>query len=74
MLEVAQWVVANTPFDRLYIYGDDLPIHVSYGPNQDGQIVRMVAGKSGQRVPRVIAQEAFLQMEPAAMQGELVGR
>lgn len=69
MLEVAQWVVANTPFDRLYIYGDDLPIHISYGPNQDGQIVQMVTGKSGRRVPRVIAQEAFLQMEPDALQG-----
>ena len=32
MLDVARWVVANTPFDRLYVYGPDLPIHVSYGP------------------------------------------
>ncbi|NKN33467.1 DNA phosphorothioation-associated putative methyltransferase [Marichromatium bheemlicum] len=65
MLEVAQWIVANTPFDRLYIYGDDLPIHVSYGPNQDRQIVRMVPSKSGRLVPRVIAPEVFLEMSPS---------
>ena len=41
MLEVAQWIVAHTPFDRLYFYGDDLPIHVSFGPNHDRQVVLM---------------------------------
>ncbi|WP_295400704.1 DNA phosphorothioation-associated putative methyltransferase [uncultured Thiocystis sp.] len=54
MLEVARWIVANTPFDRLYFYGDDLPIHVSHGPNQDRQIVMMSAGKAGRLVPRVV--------------------
>ena len=37
MLEVAQWIVSNLPFDRLYYYGDDKPIHVSFGPNHDQQ-------------------------------------
>ena len=60
MLEVAQWIVANTPFDRLYYYGDDLPLHVSYGPEQSGQVVRMVAGPSGRLVPRVTSREDFL--------------
>ena len=60
MLEVARWVVANTPFDRLYFYGSDLPIHVSYGPEHSRQVVRMVAAqKSGRLVPRVTAIEAF---------------
>lgn len=54
MLEVAQWVIANTPFDRLYFYGEDRPIHVSYGPNQDRAIVRMIPGKSGRLVPRTV--------------------
>lgn len=54
MLEVAQWIVANTPFDRLYFYGEDKPIHVSYGPNQDRVIVRMLPGKSGRLVPRMV--------------------
>ena len=61
MLEVAQWVTANTPFDRPYFYGSDRPIHVSCGPNHDRQIVRMVPSKSGRLVPRVVAVEDFLE-------------
>jgi hypothetical protein len=33
-LEVAQWILAHTPFDRLYFYSDTRPFHVSYGPEQ----------------------------------------
>lgn len=62
MLEVAQWVVANTPFDRLYFYGDDKPIHVSYGPNHDRQIVRMSPSKSGRLMPKVISESSFLDL------------
>jgi len=54
MLEVAQWVVANTPFDRLYFYEANRPIHVSYGPNQNRAIVRLIRGKSGRLVPRCV--------------------
>ncbi len=54
MLEVAQWVVNNTPFDRLYFYGEDKPIHVSYGPSQSRAIVRMIPGKNGRLVPRTM--------------------
>jgi hypothetical protein len=60
MLEVAQWIATHTPFDRLYFYGADLPIHVSFGPNHDRQIVRMAMTPSGRRVPQVIAREPFL--------------
>lgn len=59
MLEVAQWVVTNTPFDRLYFYGREKPIHVSYGPNQDRQVVRMISGKAGRLMPRVMSIEEF---------------
>jgi len=34
MREVADSVAENTPFDRLYFYGEDRLIHVSYGPEQ----------------------------------------
>jgi len=54
MQEVAQWVLTNTPFDRLYFYGEDKPIHISYGPNQDRQVVRMIPGKGGRLVPRIV--------------------
>jgi hypothetical protein len=60
MLEVAHWIVAKTPFDRLYFYGDDRPIHVSFGPNNDRQIVRMVADGRDRLLPRVVGQETFL--------------
>lgn len=60
MREVAQWIVANTPFDRLYFYGEDLPIHVSFGPNHHRQIVCMVTTPSGRLAPRVISSEEFL--------------
>ena len=56
---VARWIVANTPFDRLYFSGDDLPLHVSYGPEQARQVVVMVAGPSGWLLPRVTALEQF---------------
>jgi DNA phosphorothioation-associated putative methyltransferase len=63
MLEVAQWMVANTPFDRLYFYGEGLPVHVSFGPNHDRQVVRMIATPSGRLTPRVTAAEAFLALK-----------
>ncbi|NCC41201.1 MAG: DNA phosphorothioation-associated putative methyltransferase [Gammaproteobacteria bacterium] len=65
MLEVAQWILMNTPFDRLYVYGDDQPIHVSYGVNHDRQIVLMVKGQSGKLIPRVIVKDAFLKIDSA---------
>ena len=66
MLEVVQWVVKNTPFDRLYFYGDDKPIHVSYGPNNDRQIVQMLKTESGRLIPRVTGTEEFLSLETDA--------
>lgn len=60
MLEVAQWIVDNTPFDRLYFYGDDKPIHVSFGPENSRQVVKMIKGGSGRLVPRVVSREDFL--------------
>jgi DNA phosphorothioation-associated putative methyltransferase len=53
MEEVALWVAANTPFDRLYFYGKGRPIHVSYSSTPARQFVRMSASASGVRVPRV---------------------
>lgn len=52
MREVADWVAANTPCDRLYFYGKDRPIHVSYGPERKGDYVEMVAKEGGRMVPR----------------------
>jgi hypothetical protein len=57
---VADWVVSNTRFDRLYFYGADRPIHVSVGPDNSRQIVLMLARPRGRRVPRVVSAEKFL--------------
>jgi DNA phosphorothioation-associated putative methyltransferase len=53
MEEVALWVAANTPFDRLYFYGKDRPIHVSYSSKPARQFIRMTLSASGTRVPRI---------------------
>jgi len=54
MAEVACWVAEHTPFDRLYYYGDDRPVHVSIGPEQHREIVHMRTSENGRRLPRVI--------------------
>ncbi|MCF7978506.1 MAG: DNA phosphorothioation-associated putative methyltransferase [Chromatiaceae bacterium] len=61
MREVAEWVATNTPFDRLYFYGADQPIHVSYGPEDSRQIVTMLPGPSGRLLPRSLSVNAFLE-------------
>ncbi|MFP4279462.1 MAG: hypothetical protein ACLFQI_05615, partial [Halochromatium sp.] len=70
MLEVARWVVEHTPFDRLYFYGADKPIHVSHGPEQSRQVVTMRPGPSGRLVPRTLSAEAFLKVLPGSMTGK----
>jgi DNA phosphorothioation-associated putative methyltransferase len=53
MEEVALWVAANTPFDRIYYYGKDRPIHVSYSATPAQQFVRMTIHAKGVQVPRI---------------------
>ncbi|MEF8747084.1 MAG: DNA phosphorothioation-associated putative methyltransferase [Candidatus Accumulibacter propinquus] len=52
MSEVADWIIANLPFDRLYYYGRDRPVHVSYGPEIKRIAFRMEPVTGGGRVPR----------------------
>jgi len=52
MSEVAQWIITNIPFDRLYFYGPDSPIHVSYASSGSRQAFRMVNTKTGRLIPR----------------------
>lgn len=59
MLEVAQWIVQNTPFDRLYFYGNDKPLHVSYSAEHNRTIVLMLPSKTGKLVPQVVKNEKF---------------
>jgi len=52
MQEVAIWIVANLPFDRLYFYGSDHPVHVSYSPSHSRNAFQMVKSKTGHLIPR----------------------
>lgn len=58
MRGVAHWIATNCPFDRLYFYGADRPVHVSYSPSGEMQIIDLSKkNKFGNRVPRVIQAE-----------------
>jgi len=54
MWDVVTWIFENICADRVYFYGADKPIHVSWSPNPIRQITRMNICKSGKRVPQTI--------------------
>ncbi len=49
---LAAWIAAQLPFDRLYFYGTDRPVHVSVGPEEARAVISMMPGTSGRRVPQ----------------------
>lgn len=51
MAEVADWIIANTPFDRLYYYGPNKPLHVSYGPQHSRCAFRLTESAKGRLSP-----------------------
>jgi hypothetical protein len=57
---VASFIVDRLPFNRLYYYGRDRPLHVSIGPERCGAIIVVLAGASGRRVPRQMTRDRFL--------------
>lgn len=52
-LEVAHFIAETTAFDRLYVYGEDRPLHVSVGPERSGLVYRL-ADSGVRRMPRRI--------------------
>ncbi len=62
MLEVAQWIVENTSFDRLYFYGADRPIHISFSENPCSQVTLMLKSSNGRLIPKTIGLEQFKSM------------
>jgi DNA phosphorothioation-associated putative methyltransferase len=54
MEDVATWVFENTEVDRLYFYGNDRPIHVSYSTLPSRQFVHLVLSPTGKQIPRVV--------------------
>jgi len=47
-------------FDRLYFYGNELPIHVSYGEEHNRSIVIMKTSANGRLYPAVVKRKVFL--------------
>jgi DNA phosphorothioation-associated putative methyltransferase len=52
MHTVAEWIIGALPFDRMYLYGADRPIHISYAPSESRQAFEMALQTSGRRIPR----------------------
>ncbi len=52
MRDVAEWIIANLQFDRLYFYGPNRPIHVSYAPDPARLAYRMVSSLGERTMPR----------------------
>lgn len=48
---VLKWIAENIEFDRLYFYGNELPIHISWGPQASDYIQLMKSNSDGQRYP-----------------------
>lgn len=49
---LAAWIAARLPFDRMYFYGTDRPVHVSIGPEEARGVISMLPGPSGHRIPQ----------------------
>lgn len=53
--ELARYVHKYLPFDRMYLYGRDCPLHVSHSPQAlNRQVILMLAGAGGKRIPRMV--------------------
>ena len=59
MHEVAVWIVENVPFDRLYFYGPNRPLHVSIGPENSRAVVWVKNSPNGKRIPQNMTTEKF---------------
>jgi len=63
-LVIAKWIAENCVFDRLYYYGDDRPIHVSTGPEENRLIVLIQKSRiPKRRIPRKITVEKFCELD-----------
>lgn len=51
---IRDWILSRLPFDRLYFYADDRPLHLSWAPEPIGQVVEMRARPGGGTTPHVV--------------------
>ncbi len=57
-LEVARWIRDALPFDRIYLYGDDRPLHLSFAPEPRGAVIAMRPGGRA-RVPLDVSRRSW---------------
>ncbi|MGF1742033.1 hypothetical protein L4C34_13305 [Vibrio profundum] len=58
MDEVAKFIVQHLNFDRLYYYGKDKPIHISFGPDNSRYALIRLTRSDGLRVNKKSAKDA----------------
>ena len=64
MFEVSQWISENLEFDRLYFYGKDRPIHLSFSESPTQQVTVMKRGGKAQKLlPRSYSVDNFLDLQ-----------
>jgi len=55
--------VTHLPFDRLYFYGKNRPIHISIVPENSFAITLLEQAPTKRRIPKNIKKEQFLLKE-----------
>lgn len=64
MFEVSQWIAENLEFDRLYFYGHDCPIHLSFSGSPAKQVTLMKRSATSERlIPRSYSFNDFIKLE-----------
>ncbi|WMC09815.1 hypothetical protein PU634_11895 [Oceanimonas pelagia] len=51
---IAHWLASHTPFDRIYFYCNDRPVHISHGPLQSRAMAHLIE-QQGRRLPRALS-------------------
>lgn len=60
MFEVSQWIAENLEFDRLYFYGKNRPIHLSFSESPTQQVTVMTrVGKAKSSSPDPTREKSF---------------
>ncbi|GAA4493791.1 hypothetical protein [Pseudaeromonas paramecii] len=63
---IAQWLAQHLPFDRLYLYGPQRPLHLSFSSSPAGQLI-LLTEHQGRRIPRRLTRsqlDAMASQEP----------
>ena len=66
MFEVSQWIAENLEFDRLYFYGKNRPIHVSFSELPVKQVTVMKRSSANERlIPKTYLLNDFITLDSA---------